>query len=202
MEADACGVPDRIQDGGRGSVVGQLADAFCSVAAVFEGNLFKENMNRRDVFGGGDDVVGHLVVGHVSILQHHLFVQSIADALRSHGVEVWFDQNELRGGDAWDQKIRRQIADCTLFIPIISRNTQERGKGYFRLEWKLAVEQTHLMAEGMAYLAPVAVDETPESGAIVPPEFMRRISLGPHMFSLSLLRPTAPSLSVTWPELS
>ncbi len=97
----------------------------------------------------------------------------IADALRSHGVEVWFDQNELRGGDAWDQKIRRQIADCTLFIPIISRNTQERGKGYFRLEWKLAVEQTHLMAEGMAYLAPVAVDETSESGAIVPPEFMR-----------------------------
>ena len=97
----------------------------------------------------------------------------IADALRSHGVEVWFDQNELRGGDAWDQKIRRQIGDCTLFIPIISRNTQERGKGYFRLEWKLAVEQTHLMAEGMAFLAPVAVDDTPESGAVVPPEFMR-----------------------------
>jgi hypothetical protein len=97
----------------------------------------------------------------------------IADALRSHGVEVWFDQNELQGGDAWDQKIRRQIADCTLFIPIISRNTQKRGKGYFRLEWKLAVEQTHLMAEGMAYLAPVAVDETPESGAVAPPEFMQ-----------------------------
>jgi TolB-like protein len=96
-----------------------------------------------------------------------------ADALRSHGVEVWFDQNELRGGDAWDQKIRRQIADCTLFIPIISKNTQERGKGYFRLEWKLAVEQTHLMAEGIAFLAPVAVDDTLESGALVPPEFMR-----------------------------
>jgi hypothetical protein len=97
----------------------------------------------------------------------------ISDALRTHGVEVWFDQNELRGGDAWDQKIRRQIGDCTLFLPIISRNTQERGKGYFRLEWKLAVEQTHLMAEGMSYLAPVAVDETPEAGAIVPPELMR-----------------------------
>src|SRR5271169_3910047 len=99
--------------------------------------------------------------------------QRIAEALRSRGVEVWFDQNELRGGDAWDQKIRRQIAECTLFLPIISKNTQERGKGYFRLEWKLAVEQTHLMAEGMAYLAPVVVDETPESGAVVPPEFMR-----------------------------
>ena len=28
------------------------------------------------------------------------------DALRSAGSEVWFDQNELRGGDAWDAAIR------------------------------------------------------------------------------------------------
>ena len=97
----------------------------------------------------------------------------IADALRSQGVEVWFDQSELRGGDAWDQKIRKQINDCTLFLPIISAHTQERGKGYFRLEWKLAVEQTHLMAEGMTFLAPVVIDETLESGALVPPEFLR-----------------------------
>jgi TolB-like protein/Flp pilus assembly protein TadD len=97
----------------------------------------------------------------------------IAEALRSSGVEVWFDQNELRGGDTWDAKIRKQINDCTLFLPIISHHTQERNKGYFRLEWKLAVEQTHLMLDGVPFLAPVVVDETPESGAAVPPEFMK-----------------------------
>ncbi len=99
--------------------------------------------------------------------------QRIAEALRSQGVEVWFDQAELRGGDAWDQKIRKQINDCTLFLPIISKNTQVRGKGYFRLEWKLAVEQTHLMAEGIAFLAPVVIDDTAESAAVVPPEFLK-----------------------------
>ena len=97
----------------------------------------------------------------------------IADALHGFGVEVWFDQSELRGGDAWDQKIRRQIKDCTLFLPIISQHTQARGEGYFRLEWKLAVERTHLMAEGMPFIAPVAVDDAHEADAIVPPEFMR-----------------------------
>ena len=97
----------------------------------------------------------------------------IADALRSQGLEVWFDQNELVGGDTWDAKIRQQINDCTLFLPIISQHTQERSKGYFRLEWKLAVEQTHLMAEGVAFLAPVVIDDTRESGAVVPAEFMR-----------------------------
>jgi hypothetical protein len=99
--------------------------------------------------------------------------QRIADALVSQGVEVWFDQSELRGGDVWDQKIRRQIKECALFIPIISERTQSRGEGYFRLEWKLAVERTHLMAEGMPFLAPVVVDETPEGAALVPAEFLR-----------------------------
>lgn len=97
----------------------------------------------------------------------------IAEALRASGIEVWFDMSELRGGDAWDAKIRRQIDACALFIPIVSQHTQLRGKGYFRLEWKLAVEQTHLMAEGMAYLAPVVIDDTPESSALVPPEFLK-----------------------------
>ena len=97
----------------------------------------------------------------------------IAEALRSHGVEVWFDQNELRGGDAWDQKIRKQIDACTLFVPIISRNMEGRGKGYFRLEWKLAVEQTHLLMEGVPFLVPVVVDDTPDSSAAVPVEFRR-----------------------------
>lgn len=55
--------------------------------------------------------------------------RQIADALRAAGVEVWFDQNELRGGDAWDQKIRTQIKECALFVPVISANTQARRGG-------------------------------------------------------------------------
>ncbi|MDI1250021.1 MAG: TIR domain-containing protein, partial [Lacunisphaera sp.] len=97
----------------------------------------------------------------------------MADALRSQGLEVWFDENELRGGDAWDAKIRKQIDACALFLPIISAHTQERSKGYFRLEWKLAVDQTHLLAEGVPFIAPVVIDDTKESAAVVPPEFMK-----------------------------
>jgi TolB-like protein/Tfp pilus assembly protein PilF len=97
----------------------------------------------------------------------------IAEALRSHGVEAWFDQNELRGGDAWDQKIRRQIRECALFMPIISVHTQSRHEGYFRREWKQAVERTHDMAEGVPFVMPVVVDDTPDAGAVVPGEFLR-----------------------------
>jgi hypothetical protein len=41
-----------------------------------------------------------------------------ATRIQSKGVEVWFDQSELRGGDEWDHSIRRQIKACALFIPV------------------------------------------------------------------------------------
>jgi TolB-like protein/Tfp pilus assembly protein PilF len=96
---------------------------------------------------------------------------SIADALKAAGIEVWFDKSELRGGDAWDQSIRRKIRECRLFIPIISANTQARLEGYFRREWKLAVDRTEDMAGSVAFLVPVAIDETPEAAAEAPERF-------------------------------
>src|SRR5580658_2020106 len=96
----------------------------------------------------------------------------IADALERQGLEVWFDQSELRGGDAWDAKIRRQIRDCTLFLPVISANTQARREGYFRLEWRLADQRTHLMGREKAFLLPVCVDDMSEADADVPDSFV------------------------------
>ncbi|MBL9200593.1 MAG: TIR domain-containing protein [Opitutaceae bacterium] len=95
----------------------------------------------------------------------------LCDALRAAGVEVWFDQNELVGGDAWDAKIRRQIAECALFVPVISAATQARTEGYFRLEWKLAAQRTHMIADDAAFLLPVVIDETRDAEARVPAEF-------------------------------
>src|SRR5882762_7833170 len=97
--------------------------------------------------------------------------QGICETLRAAGIEVWFDQSELRGGDAWDQKIRQQIRDCALFVPIISTHTQSRPEGYFRLEWKLAVDRSHLMAAEKAFIVPVVVDATTEPEALVPAQF-------------------------------
>ena len=98
----------------------------------------------------------------------------ICTALRAAGLDVWFDQNELRGGDAWDASIRRQIRDCALFVPIISASTESRGEGYFRLEWRLAVERSYLMADDQAFLMPVVIDDTPENSARVPDRFRER----------------------------
>ena len=96
----------------------------------------------------------------------------IAVALRAAGVEVWFDQNELGGGDAWDRKIRAQIGACALFVPVISAETQARHEGYFRLEWHLAEQRSLLIAKGRPFIVPVTIDATTERGALVPEAFL------------------------------
>jgi TolB-like protein/Flp pilus assembly protein TadD len=97
--------------------------------------------------------------------------ERIATALSSAGIEVWFDKSELRGGDAWDRQIREQIHECRLFMPIISAHTEARIEGYFRREWKLAVDRTHDLSERVAFLIPVVIDSTSEQKADVPEAF-------------------------------
>src|SRR5215472_1732519 len=97
--------------------------------------------------------------------------QRIAEALRAAGIDVWLDQSELRGGDAWDESIRDQIKACALFIPVISANAHARVEGYFRLEWKLAVDRSHRMAPKQPFLLPVVIDDTRQSDDAIPDRF-------------------------------
>jgi hypothetical protein len=98
--------------------------------------------------------------------------QSLRDALQTYGLEVWYDESGLDGGDAWDQKIRRQIRECNFFMPLISAQTDARPEGYFRREWRLAVERTHDMADDHPFLLPIVIDDTTQARARVPDKFL------------------------------
>jgi hypothetical protein len=97
--------------------------------------------------------------------------RALRDTLAAAGLVVWYDENELGGGDAWDQKIRREIRDCDYFMPLVSAATERRKEGYFRREWRLAAERTLDMADDVLFLLPLVLDETPETGARVPDKF-------------------------------
>ena len=134
--------------------------------------------------------------------------RSICESLRSAGIEVWFDQSELRGGDAWDQRIRHQIRACALFVPIISVNTASRPEGYFRLEWDLADQRSHRVARNRTFIVPVCVDSTPDSGGDVPESFLKvqwtRLPDGvtPAAFSSHIAALLAPPDSQVTPQVA
>ena len=96
----------------------------------------------------------------------------LKDALPAYGLEVWHDESELGGGEAWDQKIRRQIRECDYFMPLVSAQTEARHEGYFRREWRLAVERTLDMADDHLFLLPIVIDDTDQAVARVPEKFL------------------------------
>lgn len=97
----------------------------------------------------------------------------IADALRSQGIEVWFNQDAPPGGPEEEETTGRQIRECALFLSVASAQTQQQAEGHFRREWKLAAERSRELAAGAAFLVPVVIDETPEVQALAPEEFMK-----------------------------
>ncbi|MDO8539601.1 MAG: toll/interleukin-1 receptor domain-containing protein [Opitutaceae bacterium] len=98
-------------------------------------------------------------------------VETLHAALEAAGIDVWFDQRRLEGGDDFDAQIKKNIRSCSYFVPIISASTQSRHEGYFRLEWDLAVERSRLIAESVPFILPVAIDPVSEAEALVPERF-------------------------------
>ena len=93
---------------------------------------------------------------------------------RRGGLDVWFDQAALRSGDDWDQKIRRNINNCSLFLPVVSKNSTTRFEGYFRKEWRWAIDRAEGMDERFAFIHPIFIDETPPTSDGIPDFFHQR----------------------------
>ena len=93
--------------------------------------------------------------------------------IEAAGMDVWLDLGELQAGDAWDAKIRLNVEACSLFLPLVSRETEAREEAYFRREWNLASERALAFADDVPFILPVAIDDTPPYSARVPERFRR-----------------------------
>ena len=98
-------------------------------------------------------------------------VQRLRAGLAADGLTVWFDLDQLEGGDDFDRKIQRNIARCSYFIPVVSATTQRRLEGYFRREWSYAIDRSRNMADDTLFILPVSIDDTDGGQAKVPEKF-------------------------------
>ena len=98
-------------------------------------------------------------------------VTRLRRGLEQAGLTVWFDVARLEAGDDFDCKIRRNIARCSYFIPIVSASTELRREGYFRREWNYAIDRSRNMADEALFIVPVTIDDTEFNRALVPDKF-------------------------------
>jgi hypothetical protein len=93
----------------------------------------------------------------------------------SESADVWLDREQLEAGADWDARIRQNIKECAVFVPLISRRASAQEARYFRREWMLAVNRLpEFFGLDRAFIVPVAIDDVPNGAPGVPGEFWSR----------------------------
>jgi TIR domain-containing protein len=83
----------------------------------------------------------------------------LAQSLAALGfADVWLDKRKLIAGDDWSDNIDEAIEHCDFFMPVLSRQADQRREGVFWEEWRKAVMRA--MRVNDAFLLPVGIDVT------------------------------------------
>jgi hypothetical protein len=95
-------------------------------------------------------------------------------ALERKGLDVWFDERSIPPGAAWDLEIQANIRRCSLFVPLLSQHAARRPEGYFRREWRWALERAQAMDDSIPFIQPVVIDDLQSGASGIPEGFRAR----------------------------
>ena len=84
--------------------------------------------------------------------------RNLCDAITALGGDVWFDERRLKPGDDWEDGILSSIRrDIRLFVPVISKETEQRDEGYVFREWGEALKRSESILR-RRFIVPVVID--------------------------------------------
>ncbi|SPA00496.1 conserved hypothetical protein [Cupriavidus taiwanensis] len=83
--------------------------------------------------------------------------RTLYNRLKSRGLNVWFDKEELLPGQRWDFEIKRALRQSDIVLFLISSTSIER-RGYVQREMKLAISHLEEKLPGDIYAIPILLD--------------------------------------------
>ena len=85
-------------------------------------------------------------------------VRELYRYLRRRGVQPWFDEINLIGGQDWQVEIPKALATSDAIIICLTKNSVDK-EGYIQKEIKFALDKALEMPEGRIFLIPVKFEE-------------------------------------------
>lgn len=85
-------------------------------------------------------------------------VRELYERLSSDGVECWFDEADLLGGQDWDYEISRAIQQSKTFLACLSNHSVTK-RGYVQTELKKALDVADMQPEGAVFILPVRLED-------------------------------------------
>jgi len=78
--------------------------------------------------------------------------------LKKHGIDIWFDNESLLGGQNWKFEINKAIKESTYFLAVLSKVSVD-SIGYVQKELKTALEILDLHPKNKIYILPVRIED-------------------------------------------
>ncbi|MBI3170094.1 MAG: TIR domain-containing protein [Chloroflexi bacterium] len=85
-------------------------------------------------------------------------VRELYRYLRKRGIQPWFDEEHLVGGQDWQVEIPKALATSDAIIICLTKNSVDK-EGYIQKEIKFALDKALEMPEGRIFLIPVKFEE-------------------------------------------
>ena len=86
-------------------------------------------------------------------------VDRLCQDLKSFGIEVWRDRDDIYPGTFWEEAIRKAIQEGAFFIACFSKEYSDRRKTYMNEEITLAIKELRLRHTDQAWFIPVKLNE-------------------------------------------
>ena len=85
-------------------------------------------------------------------------VRELYRYLKKRGIQPWFDEEDLVGGQDWQVEIPKALATSDAIIICLTKNSVDK-EGYIQKEIKFALDKALEMPEGRIFLIPVKFEE-------------------------------------------
>lgn len=95
----------------------------------------------------------------------------VRDALDDVGIDTWFDERRLEGGDEFKGVIVQNIKSSSFFVPIVTRSTLTPEHRFFQFEWTTAIESAKFRPSGHPFILPLVTQDIGVDDDLVPPAF-------------------------------
>ena len=86
-------------------------------------------------------------------------VDQLYQELKSYGIEVWRDRDNIAPGLRWKREIREAIQQGAFFIACFSKEYDERGKTYMNEELTIAIEELRQRPTDRVWFIPIRLDD-------------------------------------------
>jgi hypothetical protein len=161
-------VEDSRSDDGNGVMMFDMMSTFCRYSLEEFAKQLRAEFTESAVPAGEDGASGAGIArSRPMVFLCHCSddkdrIAWMPDVFKQHDIDCWFDKDQLRGGDRWDDKIQRVIQkEIDYFVIVASNSMKKYTEHYFFKEINAAIERYGQVNKAKRiFILPVVIDDS------------------------------------------